>query len=180
MKRSTHSVTEETHLIALLAAFCMFLSMIEYLIPKPLPFMRLGLANLPILLALSLLPSRRIIFLVFLKVLGQGLVNGTMFSYIFLFSAAGSFASGCMMLLTSRLFGRRISLVGVCVFGALASNSVQILIARQIIFGRSALLIGPPFLFIGLISSLIMGFFAEAFQRKSRWFEMQLEARDAR
>ncbi|MDR1230490.1 MAG: heptaprenyl diphosphate synthase, partial [Spirochaetaceae bacterium] len=30
---------------ALLGAFCLFLSSIEYMIPKPLPFMRLGIAN---------------------------------------------------------------------------------------------------------------------------------------
>jgi len=33
---------------ALLAAFCFFLSTIEYMLPKPMPFMRLGIANLPI------------------------------------------------------------------------------------------------------------------------------------
>ncbi|MCK5201492.1 MAG: Gx transporter family protein, partial [Spirochaetales bacterium] len=35
--------------IALFAAFCIFLSTVEYLIPKPFPFFRLGLANFPII-----------------------------------------------------------------------------------------------------------------------------------
>ena len=34
----------------------MFLSVIEYMIPKPMPFMRLGLAHLPILLSLLIFP----------------------------------------------------------------------------------------------------------------------------
>ena len=66
---------------ALLGALSLFLSTLEYLIPKPLPFIRLGLANLPILIALFLLPPKFIFLLIGLKILGQGLVNGTLFSY---------------------------------------------------------------------------------------------------
>ena len=44
------------HLVALAAAVCLFLASIEYVIPKPLPFLRIGLANLPLLLALDLFP----------------------------------------------------------------------------------------------------------------------------
>lgn len=175
MKKSMHLTDRETHLLALMAAFCMFLSMIEYLIPKPIPFMRLGLANLPILLALSLFSTRKVMLLIFLKVLGQGLVNGTIFSYIFLFSAAGSFSSGLMMIVVNKLLHRNISMVGICMAGALASNLVQIVIARFVIFGTSAYLIGPPFLTIGLVSSVVMGLFAEKFSRESIWYTQQLK-----
>ncbi|WP_184746300.1 Gx transporter family protein [Spirochaeta isovalerica] len=172
------SVSKESHMVAMLAAFCMFFSMIEYLIPKPLPFMRLGLANLPILIALFLLPDRKILLLIFLKVLGQGLVNGTLFSYIFLFSAAGSFSSGLVMLLVYKAGGKRISLIGICLAGALVSNMVQLVLARFFIFGRSAFIIGPPFLIIGTVSALILGIFAERFKDRSRWFADQMGALD--
>ncbi len=85
MRKLMTLTTEEKKTAALLAAFCMFLSILEYLIPKPLPFMRIGLANLPVLLSLVLLPVRGTALVVFLKVLGQGLINGTLFSYIFVF-----------------------------------------------------------------------------------------------
>ena len=42
--------------IAILGAFCLFLSAIEYMIPKPMPFMRIGLTNVPLLLALDIFP----------------------------------------------------------------------------------------------------------------------------
>ena len=42
--------------IALLGAFCLFLSTIEYMIPKPMPFMRIGIVNLPLMLALDIFP----------------------------------------------------------------------------------------------------------------------------
>ncbi len=112
--------------MALAAAVCLFLSSIEYLIPKPLPFLRLGLANLPLLVCLDLLPAGPFLLLLALKAAGQGLVQGSLFSVIFLFSAAGTLASGAVMLGSRHLLGNRISLIGISVLGALASNLVQL------------------------------------------------------
>jgi heptaprenyl diphosphate synthase len=147
----------------------MFLSAIEYMIPKPIPFLRVGIANLPILISLDLLPVPLVLLLVVLKVLGQGIVGGTLFSYVFLFSAAGSFASAFAMLLVRHVFGRRISLVGVGVAGALCGNIAQVLLARVLIFGESAWLIAPPFLALGTTTAVLLGIFAERFSRRSRW-----------
>ena len=80
------------------AALCMFFSMIEYAIPKPLPFLRLGLANIPFILGLFKLKKREYFFLVLLKVIFQSLISGTFFSYIFVYSLLGSFASSFFML----------------------------------------------------------------------------------
>ena len=156
-------------LVAFLGALCMFLSAIEYMLPKPIPFLRVGIANLPILISLDLLPVPLLLLVVVLKVIGQGLVGGTLFSYVFLFSAAGSFASALAMLLARRLLGPRISLVGVGVIGALFGNSAQILLARLLIFGEGAWLIAPPFLAIGTLTAALLGVFAERFSERSVW-----------
>ena len=79
--------------VAILAAASLFLASIELAIPKPVPFLRLGLANLPILIALRVLRPRQLLLLLGLKILGQGMVQGTLFSYIILFSAASSVRS---------------------------------------------------------------------------------------
>ena len=71
--------SEDDRKLALYGAFCLFLSTVEFLIPKPLPFFRLGLANLPILIALRFHRPRFVLSLVALKILGQGLINGTPF-----------------------------------------------------------------------------------------------------
>ncbi|MDO4507705.1 MAG: Gx transporter family protein, partial [Spirochaetales bacterium] len=57
--------------------------------PKPVPFFRLGLANLPIMLSFLCMTKKESTALIFLKVLLQGIISGTLFSYIFLFSLAG-------------------------------------------------------------------------------------------
>lgn len=156
-------------LLAFYGAFCLFLSTIEFVIPKPLPFMRIGLANVPILLALGLHRPRFIVALIGLKILGQGLVNGTFFSYIFLFSAAGSFTSGILMLLLFLVVGNRMSLVGISVLGAMASNIVQILLARYFLLGEGAWLIGPPFLVLGAVTGVLLGAFAQKMRETSKW-----------
>ena len=169
MSKSTPSASERRELLAFHGALCLVLATLEYLIPKPIPFMRVGLANLPILLALRGFDAATVLLLVLLKILGQGLVGGTLFSYVFLFSAAGSSVAGLAMLGILRLGGKRISLVGVSVIGALASNCTQVLLAVSLVFGRGGVLIGPPFLAVGTLSGLILGLFAEAFERSSSW-----------
>jgi len=147
----------------------MFLSAIEYMIPKPIPFLRVGIANLPILVGLDLLPAPLLLLVVVLKVLGQALVGGTLFSYVFLFSAAGSFSSALAMLAARRLQRANISLVGLGVIGALFGNAAQILLARLLIFGEAAWLIAPPFLAVGTVTAVLLGLFAERFTARSAW-----------
>jgi uncharacterized membrane protein len=159
-------------LVAFLGALCLFLSTVEYLFPKPIPFMRLGLANLPIIISLHLLPFPYLMLLTLVKVAGQGLVNGTLASYVFLFSAAGSITSVLAMYAVSRIPERYISLIGVSLTGALASNAMQVLLSLFFIFGQNALLIAPLFLGIGTVSGLLIGMIARAFVAKSRWYAL--------
>jgi heptaprenyl diphosphate synthase len=155
---------------ALLGAFCFFLSAIEYMVPKPLPFMRLGIANLPILLAADLLPFPWYVALALVKVFGMSVISGSLFSYVALFSLAGTLAAALVMWVARAAFGRFVSAIGVSILGAIASNAVQIAIASVVVFGDAARLIAPPFLAAGLVTGLLLGVFAEAFAKKSRWY----------
>ncbi|MFW6343513.1 MAG: Gx transporter family protein [Sediminispirochaetaceae bacterium] len=156
--------------LALFASLCLFFSILELMIPKPIPFFRLGLANLPLLPALLLLSTPDFFIVVLLKVLGQAVVSGTLLSYVFIFSAAGSIAGALVMLLLKRLHGRWITLVGIGVAGALSSNLVQLAVSWFLIFGESTRLIAPLFLVMGTITGLVLGAAAEAIRSGSRWF----------
>ncbi len=167
--RSTAPLSERLELVAFLGGVSLFLSAIEYLLPKPVPFLRIGIANLPLLIGLDLLSPAHLLLLAALKVVGQGLVTGSLFSYVFVFSAAGTFASALAMLAVRHIAGRRISLIGLGVTGALCSNLSQIALARLLVFGGSAWLIAPPFLAIGTVMATALGWFAERFSTSSRW-----------
>ncbi|MDR0644014.1 MAG: Gx transporter family protein [Treponema sp.] len=155
--------------VALLGAFCLFLSTIEYMIPKPLPFMRLGIANLPLMLALDILPISGFFLLVAIKIFGQALITGSLFSYIFLFSLSGTVLSSFVMLSLHRLFRKNIGFVGIGTAGAMISTMAQIALASVFVFGRSALLIAPPFLAASLVTGVTLGAFCEYFADKSVW-----------
>jgi heptaprenyl diphosphate synthase len=162
--------SEDRDLVAFLGGLCLFLSTIEYLVPKPVPFLRIGIANLPLLIGLGILSPGQLLLVALLKVIGQGLVSGTLATYVFLFSAAGTFASALAMLAVRRLAGPRMSLVGVSVTGALISNLAQIGLAIGLdLIGQGAWVIAPPFIAAGTVSSALLGWFAERFTGSSRW-----------
>jgi heptaprenyl diphosphate synthase len=157
--------------VALLGAFCLFLSTIEYMIPKPLPFMRIGIANLPLMLALDMFPFPTFLVLVAIKVLGQALITGTLFSYIFLFSLGGTALSALSMYILRRLLGKKlISFIGVGTVGAMMSNITQLALAGIFIFRTNVRYIAPPFLAAGMITGVALGIFCEFFTRHSRWY----------
>jgi len=162
--------------IALLGACCLFLSAVEYMIPKPLPFMRIGLANLPLMLALDIFPFLPFMVLVSVKVFGQALITGTLFSYIFLFSVAGTFFSALIMYALRRALGREITFVGIGTAGAVVSNVSQLALAYFFIFRENALYIAPAFLAAGLITGITLGAFCEAFTRRSQWYRVHANA----
>lgn len=172
------AVDSQRDVVALLGAFSLFLSAVEYVIPKPLPFMRIGLANLPLMLALDIMPMGGVLSLLIIKVLGQALISGSLFSYIFLFSAAGSVASTGVMFALRRGFGeQRIGFVGIGCLGALASNMTQIALARCFVFGESAKFVAPPFLAVGVLTGIALGLFCEAFIARSRWYAARRKER---
>jgi len=153
---------------AFLGALCLFFATLEYLFPKPVPFFRIGLANLPILLSLKILPFPYLILLSLLKVLGQGLINGTLASYVILFSFSGTFLSLFAMYSVHRVPG--LSFIGLSIIGAVFSNAAQVSLSILIVFGSNASYIIPYFFTIGLISGSAMGIFANWFSAKSKWY----------
>lgn len=158
-------------LVPLFGGFCFFLSAIEFMIPKPVPFFRIGLANLPILLGIDFFSFPAFCFLLLIKVLGQALVSGTLFSYISVFSLSGTFAAGLTMYAMHGIPRKAISFIGISIAGAFVSNLIQILLAVFFIFGKSALYIVPPVFFAGTVTAFFLGLFAYEFSLNSTWYE---------
>ena len=174
-KIESSPIRQEEQRVIFFAALCLFLSVVEYAIPKPLPFLRLGLANLPVLLSFPKLRKKNIVLLVFMKTVGQGLISGTLFSYVFVFSAAGSFASALGMGSFYYLFVYKKSnpvmgFVGLSLIGALCNNMAQLVVAQYMIFGAGTLYIAPLLLCTGTVTGLLLGLFAAKFTHVSRWY----------
>lgn len=170
------------------AAVSLYLSSIEYAVPKPLPFMRLGLANLPVVFAAKRFSFPSFLLLVLLKVLLSSIISGTTFSYVFLFSMAGSFASAlavwCVWHLaagikhTLKTQNAPVSCLGLCLAGSLASSLAQIAVARAVVFGANARYIAPLLLASGLVTALLLGIFANIYEQKSSFMAEYMSQTD--
>ncbi|NMA22840.1 MAG: heptaprenyl diphosphate synthase [Spirochaetales bacterium] len=153
--------------IAFISAITLLFSTLEFLIPKPLPFLRLGLANLPLLIIIQSIDLRSFFVILVMKALGQGMVSGTLFSYLILVSLAGTLSSGLAMYGLARLLKERVSLVGISLVGAFVSNLSQIAVAALLVYGRAIWIAAPVMLSLGLATSLVLGFLAQRYKTHS-------------
>lgn len=152
--------------IAFVAAVTLLLSTLEYLIPKPLPFLRLGLANLPLLIILDTFSLKAYSIVLLLKAIGQGMVSGTLFSYLFFISLAGTLSSGLVMKALKVLLKDNVSLVGCSLAGAFVSNLAQLEVASLVAYGPSIWVAAPLMLTLGLVSSFVLGLLSELYLQK--------------
>ena len=163
-------------LVPVFGALCFFISAIEFVIPKPLPFLRIGLANVPLLLALDVVSFPAFLLLAVIKILGQAFISGTLFSYLIFFSAAGTLGAAFTMYALHAVPRKALSLAGISMAGAAVSNAIQLAIGRFFLFGEGIWYMLPPFLCIGAVTSLILGLFCENFRAESEWYAQIMQA----
>lgn len=143
--------------VASCGALCFLLSSLELIVPKPLPFLRIGFANMPLVFGVYFFCFKEYCLLTILKILGQLLISGTLFSYLALFSVASSLASALAMFLCYKILRAKISALGISVVGAFFSNVAQLCIAKMFFLGGAILSIVGVFLLFGTITSAVLG-----------------------
>jgi heptaprenyl diphosphate synthase len=145
---------------AILATIAIFLSIAETVIPKPLPWMRLGLANAVTLYAFSIMKPREVFLIVIARVFATSLLLGSLLSVSFGLSLTGSITSFGVMLLGFMLLRKWISLVGISILGAVTSNAAQLLLVNALFVGSRLSFALLPFLFLfALIGGTVSGLF---------------------
>ena len=169
---STGSALAARQQIARLAALTLIFSYAELMLPRVVPFFRLGLGNAALLMGLALgLTFPAFMLLSVLKALAANLVAGTLFSPFFLVSFAQSLVSALIMFGLWRVDcagragregdGRRLlSIYGISVCGAAASALVQISLSSLYLGQGTWALLGPMLLF-NLMSGFITAWIAE-------------------
>lgn len=143
--------------IAYLAALSIFASLIENAIPRPFPFFRLGLANLPLLMSINLLTFPEYLLLALGKWIATALINGTLFSQLGLFSLASTAASALVMYGASKLFKSKVSNYAISPLGAAASTIAQVSVATYFL-GNGVLKLLPVMMTLSLVTSIILAF----------------------
>ena len=147
--------------LALFISIAVTLHVLETLLPTPVPWLRLGLANIMTLAALYLYDGRAA-WTVSLARVGIGaLLLGRLFSPGFWLAAAGAIVATSAMIIVYRAAGRRLSPIGVSAIGAAGHALGQILAARLLIIQHAAIWqIMPLFLFFTIFSGVLTGWLA--------------------
>ena len=146
--------------LAYLCALTLLFSYAELILPRILPFFRLGLANTVILIALDL-NFTSYLLLSILKATAASLTGGTLFSPFFMISLLQSLASALVMRLLYNVISKKlISLYGISVAGSAVSAFIQILFTSLYIGAGTFALLGPMLIF-NTISGILTAFFCE-------------------
>ena len=159
-------MSHKTKTIALLSiyiAIAFLFGYIESLFPLPVPFpgMKLGLANLVIVLALYQLNLPSVLLISVLRNLLNAFTFGSMFS--FLYSLTGSIASLLIMYIVKKT---QLSRISVSCVGGIVHNIGQFVIAACLV-GPSAVLPYFPFLyFAGFTAGILIGVLADLCLRR--------------
>ncbi len=148
--------------LALFTALAVALHTLEALFPSPVPWFRLGFANILALAALFLYGGRAA-WVVNLGRDGVGsLVLGNLFSPGFLLSLSGGVLATALMTGARSLFGRLVGPVGVSVLGAAGHAVGQVLVAWLLLVRHDGLWqMFPFFLLFALGTGVANGVAAE-------------------
>ena len=145
----------------LLLAVALVLRAVESLIPVPLPFVRLGLANVATLLALVYLGIADAVLLAFLRVLVASVIAGTFLGPAFGLAMAGGLTAAEAMGVAFRRGVPPLGLVGVSLVGAAAHNIAQLAVLALAYTGfQAAIRLLPAALLLAAASGLVTGLVA--------------------
>ena len=130
------SQARKTVQLALLASAGLVLFVFESYVPRPVPWVKVGLGNVLTLLGLIVFGPREAILLTVVRTTLGPLILGTLLTPAFVFSFGGGLCSAGTMIAIRQRWGGAFSIVGLSIWGALAHNSAQMALA-YLLFVRS-------------------------------------------
>jgi len=164
INKKNENKKRELYLVAFVL-LALYFSLFEAIIPKPFPWMKLGLANLATIIVLVKFGKKMAFEVLFLRIFIQGMMIGTLFTPGFFISLiSGVISTGTMCILYD--LKKHLSLVAISIFSALTHNIVQLIVVYFLLFrntdimGRSMLIFVIIFLGIGVASGGVIGVIA--------------------
>ena len=151
--------SQDKYRIALLSAYAIAIHSFESLLPTPIPWLRLGVANIITLATLVLYGFRAAMMVTLIRVILSSIFIGTFLGPGFIMSfgggVTGAFAMGIAFSIFPRLFGP----VGLSLIGALFHNIAQLFLA-YILFVQKIepiLIVSPVLILLGTLTGIVNG-----------------------
>ncbi len=146
--------------LALLIAIGLVIFIIEFIIPRPVPWFKPGFANITTLAALYLFGFPEALAVAIIRVILGSLMIGSLFSPTFILSLGGSFLATIAMACIYHFAPRIFSLIGISVIGAVVHNMAQIILVSLLLVNHIGIFYLLPILtltsiFTGILIALV-------------------------
>lgn len=151
--------------LAMLLSMAIVLSIVESFIPVFVPGVKLGLANVIILIMLYEFRVSEAFAVEVLRIVLAGLLRGTLLSPAFFMSLSGGILSFAVMLVFSKV--RLFSIIGVSVLGSVSHCGGQILAAMWIMSADAVVYYLPFIAVLSVMTGILSGIIAKLYLRRS-------------
>jgi len=166
--------------ISVLVALASVLQITESLFPHPLPWLRLGLANMITLTSLVIFGFGIAVQIAVLRTILSSFLLGTFLSPGFFLSFSGALVSALVMggiyslgsieksnPSSHYLFG--LSIIGVSILGAVSHNLTQLFVAYLFLIRHKGVFLTLPFLILaGVVTGYVVGYGANYLSKEVR------------
>lgn len=152
-------------LIAMLLAMAIVLNILESFIPMMIPGVKLGLANIIILIMLYEFKPYEAFLVDLLRILLAAVLRGVFLSPTFLMALSGGMLSFLIMFLFSRI--KFFSPIGVSVLGAVSHASGQILVAIVLLKTATVVYYLPFIAILSVVTGTLSGILVKLYLKRS-------------
>ena len=144
---------------AMLIALGIIFSYVELLIPFSfgIPGIKLGLANLVVVVGILLLPKKQIFIILVARIVLVSFLFGNMSSMIY--SLAGGLLSFVIMCLFQKCKG--FSMIGISMAGGVSHNVGQLIVAACVVESTSVFYYMPILMIVGALTGSVIGLVGE-------------------
>lgn len=158
MISETFERTRRLVFLALLAAFAVALHTIEAGLPNPTPWLRLGLANIIVLLTLAIYGFKDGMVVSLLRIFIGSIISTGFLGPAFFMSLSGGITSTTVMYLAWKYLHRFFSLIGISIIGAYTHTFTQVTVAYLFfIRHEEVFILMPIFLTVAVITGFVNG-----------------------
>ena len=161
MTAPTFSSASRLTRLGLLASAALILFLVEALAPRPVPWMKVGLGNTAVVIALALFGAAPAAAVATVKIAVGGLLSGGFGSPAFAIGGSAGLTSVAAMSLVYRCAPRLLSIVGLSILGAVTHQVTQLLVASAYLRHAGVFGLLPLFLLTGLVTGASIGFIAQ-------------------
>ncbi len=158
------AINRDVALAAVLIAVASVIGLLESAVPPiaVLPWLRLGLANIAVVMALSICGGRVALAVALGRVVVVGLLAGTIATPTFIIAVAGAVSAVVVMTFLRAVAASSLTEVGLSAAGSVAHVMAQLAAGSALIGGTSLISLAPPSALIALLTGTLTGLLARA------------------